>query len=193
MIEPEFAEVSLSSEGDDAGFECELHAEEVITTLPTVHVGAVPSDDNVDEEGKDFCLPNDKVFVGTSPAKCFIGCESLVLVPCTPCCIYIPAVRGGVGCVQFSSRIFVLAPVMTLMAVLLCPFTYVSLAHDSFTSDENRCIPTNSRAEQVLLSYLLCAPYNRGVLEDDCWPTVNRDERDFFSKIVGQDIVEHFH
>lgn len=190
-MDSEFAEVSLSNDGEEE-YNCELHAEEVNTTLPTVHVGAVPSDDNIAAEGKDWCLPNDKVFVGTSPAKCFIGCESLVLIPCTPCCIYVPAVRGGVGCVQFTSRVLVLAPVLTLMAVLLCPFVYVSVVHDC-VSTNNKCIPDNTRAEQVLLSYLLCAPYNKGVLEDNCWPAVNRDERDFFGKIVSQDIVEHFH
>ena len=183
---------------------CDLHAEEVhtppLTAVDVEHVNDgrdiedhVPHNtSDIEHKDETWCLSAEKVFIGTSPAKCFIGCESVVLIPCTPCCIYVPAMRRGVTCVQVTSRVLVLVPVFTLLAVLLCPFVYASVAHDCFSSPDNKCIPVNARAEQVLLSFLLCAPYNQSILEDNCWPVVSNDEQDFFGRTISDDIVEYF-
>lgn len=188
-----FAEVSLSSDADHTN--CELHAEEVVisTTLSAIHVDIASADETAaSATSAEWIESEAKLFVGPSPSRCFIGCESMILIPCTPCCIYIPAVRTGIGCVQLASRVCVLVPVISLLFVLLCPFVYASIVYDCFQS-ENRCVPDRVRPEQVLLSYLLCAPYNPEILENSCWSTVHRDECQYFGDAVSPDIVPYFY
>lgn len=188
-----FAEVSLT--GDVGDVTCELHAEEVIinTTLSAIHVGVASSDETAAlEASAEWTDVSSKMFLGPSPARCFIACESLVMIPCSPCCIYVPLTRTGIGCVQLASRVFVLLPVVSLLFVLLCPFVYASILYDCF-QPEDRCIPDSVRPEQVLLSYLLCAPYNSEILENNCWTTVRRDEREHFGNSLSPDIMSYFY
>jgi len=187
-----FAEVSLG--GDLEDLECEIHAEEVIinTTLSAIHVDVASDETAVSEVSAEWTDSDSKIFVGPSPARCFIACESLVLFPCSPCCIHVPLARTGIGCVQLASRVCVLVPVSTLLFVLLCPFVYASIVYDCFHS-ENRCIPDRVRPEQVLVSYLLCAPYNPEILENTCWSTVRKDEREYFGNVLSPDIMSYFY
>ena len=126
-----------------------------------------------------------------SPAKSCIIYESVCMIPCAPCCIRYPSLRPCICCLQASSRVVVGLPTLSLLGILLVPFTMITCVYDCFQNESHKCIGDDVPAESVLLSYLLCAPYNQSLMYGK-WQEISQDERKFFAQTVGKETMPYF-